>query len=422
MRKKVLITAPILTQSGYGVHARTIYRALKTREDAFDIYVNPINWGNTSWLWEDDEERRTLDLLIGKTQAYIAQKGQFDVNLMVTIPLEWQQYRINGTDVKNIGITAGIESNRVSQSWIQAGNEYVEKIIVPSDFSKKVYEETEYILDTGEKFKLSTPIKVVNYPVKEFTETDLSLELECDFNFLVVAQWGVRKNLENTIRWFVEEFVDREVGLIIKANIVNNSVIDKTHAEKRLQNILSNYPDRKCKVYLLHGYMDNDEVHSLYSHPKIKSLISLTHGEGYGLPLFEAAYCGMPVISHDWGGQTDFLYMPIKDKKTKKEKSKSFYNKVSFDVRPIQEAAVWEGVLEKDSMWAYPEQGSAKMKMREVYRDYSRIKSRAKKLQKYLLKEFSEENIYKQIVSHIIVEEEFEVENWLNSLDVEVHD
>ena len=200
MRKKVLITAPILTQSGYGVHARTIYRALKTREDAFDIYVNPINWGNTSWLWEDDEERRTLDLLIGKTQAYIAQKGQFDVNLMVTIPLEWQQYRINGTDVKNIGITAGIESNRVSESWIQAGNEYVEKIIVPSDFSKKVYEETEYILDTGEKFKLSTPIKVVNYPVKEFTETDLSLELECDFNFLVVAQWGVRKNLENTIR------------------------------------------------------------------------------------------------------------------------------------------------------------------------------------------------------------------------------
>ena len=33
-----------------------------------------------------------------------------------------------------------------------------------------------------------------------------------------------------------------------------------------------------------------------------------------------------------------------------------------------------------------------------------------------------EEKIYKQIVSHIVVEEEFEVENWLNSLDVEVHD
>ena len=422
MRKKVLITSPILTQSGYGVHGRTIYRALKTREDLFDIYVNPINWGNTSWLWEDDEERQTLDLLIGKTQAYMAQKGHFDINLMITIPPEWQQYRINGSGVVNIGITAGIESNRVSQSWIQSGNEFVEKIIVPSNFSKKVYEDTEYTLDPDKKIKLTTPIKVVNYPVREYTETNLSIELEYDFNFLVVAQWGVRKNLENTIRWFIEEFVDREVGLVIKANLVNNSVMDKVHAEKRLQNILLDYPDRKCKVYLLHGYMDNNEVHSLYNHPKIKSLISLTHGEGYGLPLFEAAYCGMPVISHDWGGQTDFLYMPAKDKKTKKEKSKSFYNKVSFDVRPIQEAAVWPGVLEKDSMWAYPEQGSAKMKMREVHRDYSRIKARADKLQKYLLEEFSEEKIYKQIVSQIIVEEEFEVENWLESLDIEVHD
>ena len=45
------------------------------------------------------------------------------------------------------------------------------------------------------------------------------LELEYDFNFLTVAQMGPRKNIENTIRWFIDEFHDDEVGLIVKTNI-----------------------------------------------------------------------------------------------------------------------------------------------------------------------------------------------------------
>jgi len=162
--------------------------------------------------------------------------------------------------------------------------------------------------------------------------------------------------------------------------------------------------------------MNNDEVHSLYLHPKIKTLLSLTHGEGYGLPIFEAAYCGLPVVSHDWGGQMDFLYMP------NKEKQKAFFTKVDYDLNNIQPEAVWEGVLEKDSMWAFPKQGSSKMKMRKAYKEHSRLKSRAKKLQKYLLKEFSEKKIYEKVVSSLVSEEEYDVEAWLTSLEIEEHD
>ena len=45
------------------------------------------------------------------------------------------------------------------------------------------------------------------------------IELEYDFNFVTVAQWGPRKNMENTIRGFVEEFHDEEVGLVLKTSI-----------------------------------------------------------------------------------------------------------------------------------------------------------------------------------------------------------
>ena len=47
MKKRVLLKAPILTQSGYGEHSRFVFRALKEQEEIFDIYVEPLEWGKT---------------------------------------------------------------------------------------------------------------------------------------------------------------------------------------------------------------------------------------------------------------------------------------------------------------------------------------------------------------------------------------
>ena len=133
MKKKVLLVGPILTQSGYGEHARMVYRALKSREDLFDIFINPVGWGATSWLSEDTSERKDIDDLINKTFVHMSQRLPFDTTVMVTIPSEWKQYR---AAPENIGVCAGIESDRVSPHWLEAANSFVDKIIVPSQFSK----------------------------------------------------------------------------------------------------------------------------------------------------------------------------------------------------------------------------------------------------------------------------------------------
>ena len=62
-----------------------------------------------------------------------------------------------------------------------------------------------------------------------------------------------------------------------------------------------------------------------------------------------------------WSGQLDFLI----NKKTGKSE---FYN-VEYDLHPIPEHVVWDGVIIKDSMWANPREHSAKQKMRECYSD-----------------------------------------------------
>ena len=80
--KKVFLKGPLLTQSGYGHHARTVLRALQTRPDVFDIYLQPIPWGQTSWVWQNSEERKEIDRLLNKTIHYINSDGKFDVSKM----------------------------------------------------------------------------------------------------------------------------------------------------------------------------------------------------------------------------------------------------------------------------------------------------------------------------------------------------
>ena len=417
MRKKILVRGPCLTRSGYGEHARFVIRSLRAREDIFDIYVIPVGWGQTGWTAEDNEERAWLDERIKATAIYTHQKGQFDISLQVTIPNEWERLA-----PVNIGVTAGIETTKVAPVWLEKAN-IMDKIITISEHSKWGFTNTTYQgqnSQTGEPMTLacSVPVEIVHYPVKTYgTLPKLELNLDYDFNFLAVAQQGPRKNLENTIKWFVEENIDQKVGLVVKTFIKNGSIVDREHAEKMLSVILSKYPERKCKVYLLHGDLTDAEMHSLYAHPQIKAMVSLTHGEGFGLPLFEAAYSALPIIAPGWSGQCDFLYAPSEGNKKKKggDKKHPHFAEVDYDIAPVQPAAVWDGVIVRDSQWCNPEEGSYKMRLRQVRKQYSKWKKKAEVLQKWVLENFESEKIHTQMAENIFKPSPEELD-WMQGL------
>lgn len=401
MKKKILVRGPALSQSGYGEQTRFILRALKTREDIFDIFFINISWGNTNFIVDDNEERRWLHSLLGKTVEYSRQNLPFDISVQVTVPNEFEKIA-----PINIGFTAGIETTKVAPVWLQKTNEMVDRLMVVSNHSKNVFEKTSYPAkndQTGEEviYKLQTPVDVINFATRPIKTEKVELDLKHDFNYLVVSQWGPRKNLENTIRWFVEENIDQEVGLILKVNKVKNCNIDREFCTTAFRNLLSHYENRKCSVTLVHGYMTDSEMRGLITHPKVKAMINISHGEGFGLPLFEAAQLGLPVISVDWSGQTDFLYAPKKDKKTKKIKNRSHFVKVDYSLAPIQDEAIWDGVLQKDSQWAFVREGSYKMKLREVRSNYEVFKGQATRLKKWVLKNFTEEEQYKKAIVSI---------------------
>jgi len=426
--KKVLVRGPALSQSGYGEHTRFVLRALRSKPELFDIYLLNTRWGATSWLWEDNEERRWIDQILTKTIDYGQNGGQFDISLQITIPNEWEKMA-----PVNIGITAGIETTKIAPIWVEKSLQ-MDKIIVVSEHAKYGFDNTEYQAQnpqTGAQFiaKVTKPIEVIGYPVKKIESEELEIDLKDDFNFLAIGTWITRKNLDNTIKWFVEEFYDQEVGLVVKTSLAKNSLWDRRSTYARLKNLINEYEDRKCSIYLLHGDMSEQEMTGLYQHPKVKALISLAHGEGFGLPLFEAAYNALPVVAPAWGGQCDFLYMPEKkvskmmsDSATvdqiRKPKMKPMFTMVPYDIKPIQAEAHWEGVLQTDSQWCYAKEWAYKKSLRSVVKNYGSAKSKAKKLQKYVEEKFTEENQYQKLCNVIYKEENFEVEKWLEDLDV----
>ncbi len=395
MTKKILLKGPVLTRSGYGEQARFALRSLRSRPDLFEVFIQPLQWGQTSWISEATEERIWIDQTIEKTIAYLQQGGQFDISLQVTIPNEFEKMA-----PINIGYTAGIETTKVSHEWIQKTNE-MDKLIVVSSHSKNIFESTKYQAQntkTGQTFNIitETPVESVGYPVKTFDNLpELNLSIATSFNFLTVAQFGPRKNLQNTIKWFVEEFRNDDVGLVVKSNIAKNCLLDRNRLHADLSNFVRQQGEKTCKVYLLHGDMTDAEMHSLYDNEKINAFVSLPHGEGFGLPLFEAAYSGLPVVTVGWSGQLDFLV---------DESGREQFYSVSYDLQPIQPEVVWDGVLIKESMWAYAREGSAKQQMRLCYDNGKN--NTAVWNNTGLIERFSADKMYKKFINAIYEEEQ----------------
>ncbi len=384
---KLLIKGPALSASGYGEHCRFLIRSL-IKNQLCDLYVDNIKWGNLGFDLSVYDEIPELHNIINNTRSYIATgKASFDISVQVTIPNEFQKL-----SPYNVGVTAGIEVDRVTEQWITKCNE-MDKIITISEHSKKTLENTIRKVE-NKIVTLKTPVSVVPYPVLETKIESINLELSTEFNFLVFSLMGVRKNLENTIVWFLEEFKNDPVGLVVKTAFINGTIRDKRETEKYLKKVVDSVPgEKKCKIYLLHGRLSTSEKNSLYNHEKIKCLISLSHGEGFGLPLFEAAYNGLPIIAPNWSGHVDFLNHEVKDKKGKL-KNKSLFSKVEYEMFPVQKSAVWEGVISDDSKWCYPRQVSYKKRLREMVKEHDRLKSQADKLQSNVRDKYESEKIH----------------------------
>ena len=374
--KTVILRAPLLTSSGYGTHSRQIFRWLLTKKN-IDVKVQVVPWGVTSWLIDPTAEGGLIGEIMNRSTPA---ESRSDISVQVLLPNEWDPT----LGSKNIGISAFVETDSCNPTWLDACNK-MDAIVVPSQHVKQCIE------NTGGIFR---PLHVVPESFYDcISQSDLpglDLKLETDFNFLVFGQltgtnpWNDRKNLFYTIRWLCETFAnDPNVGIVLKTNSGRSTPIDRQYTRRLVTKLLEEvrvgpYP----KIHFLHGAFSQEEIASLYRHPKIKALLSLTRGEGFGLPLLEAAASGLPVIATRWSGHTDFLNM-------------GKYLDVKYQLDSIHETRVDNQIFMEGSRWAEPIEEDVKKRLTKFRKAPDLPRQWAQDLQKKLLDSHSQKNIEK---------------------------
>ena len=68
--------------------------------------------------------------------------------------------------------------------------------------------------------------------------------------------------------------------------------------KEQIKNYIKLYPKKNIpSIYILHGDLSDEEMNSLYNHHKVKAMVSLTKGEGFGRPLLEFSVVGKPIVA-----------------------------------------------------------------------------------------------------------------------------
>jgi hypothetical protein len=397
----VVVSCPLDTFSGYGARARDVARALVNSEK-YDVKFLSQRWGNTpfSFLDENDEEdKKLLDRIIPSPL-----QRQPDVWIQISVPDEFAK-----VGKFNIGITAGIETDTCDVRFLQGANN-MDLILGSSKHALYSLQHTQY--EQKDKagnvvgvVKLETPTDVLFEGIdlekyfyiepKDLPKTELvkSLDtIEEQFCFLYVGHWlkGVigedRKNTGLVVKLFLETFKGKKnpPALVLKTMSGPASIMDREEILKRISAIRKGISGKLPNIYLLHGEIEDEDINHLYNHPKIKTLINLTKGEGFGRPLLEFTQSKKPIIASNWSGHLDFL-------------NPEFASLVPGEVKPVHESVVQDRLILKESKWFSPDVSFASLLMKDYVNSYKGYQIKGKRLGHYCKTNFSFEKMQEKL-------------------------
>ena len=378
------------TYSGYGARSRDLIKAI-IETDKYNVKLLSQRWGNTPWGFCKDNPEWGFLLSHNLPNNQLPQ--QPEVWMQITIPSEFQP-----VGKYNIGVTAGIETTVCAPDWIEGLNR-MDLNLVSSNHSKKVFEESKFERRNQQTnqvegmIQLQKPIEVLfegaNLDVYKVINQNQITNIELDsikesFAYLFVGHWVQgdlgedRKNVGLLIKAFYEIFKNKKTkpALILKTSMVGSSYMDREEILKRIKMIRKTVNSKDLpNIYLLHGEFTDLEMNELYNHSKVKAMINLTRGEGFGRPLLEFSLAKKPMITTNWSGHTDFL-------------KSEFTTMLPGQMTNVHPSAANQWLLQ-ESQWLSVDQGQVGHYMKDMFENYKNYTENAKRQAYYSKTEFS---------------------------------
>ena len=393
MKNTFVISCPIDTYSGYGSRSRDLVKAL-INLDKYDVKILPQRWGNTPWNFIEDHNEEW-----GFLKSHILQgqmTSQPDIWAQITVPNEFQP-----VGKYNIGITAGIETTVCAPQWIEGMNR-MNLNLVSSEHSKKVFLDSKFQKQDDQTkqvigiVELTSPIEVLfegvditkYFPVTLTPASEIGQALDTieeNFAFLFAGHWlqgdlgQDRKDVSGLVKIFFETFKNKKSkpALILKTMSGPASIIDRDQILKKIDMIRGTVNSKNLpNIYLFHGEISDGEVNQLYNHSKIKAMVSLTKGEGFGRPLLEFTQTKKPIIASNWSGQVDFL-------------NSEFTSLVPGNLTPIHPSAQVKDMLIEGSQRFTADYGFVNGLLKDYFENYKKYQDKGKRLAHYCKTNFS---------------------------------
>ena len=374
MKPSFVISCPIDTYSGYGARSRDLVKAI-IETNKYDVKILPQRWGNTSWGFiEDHLEWNFLKEFILTTPQLPTQP---EIWAQITIPNEFQP-----VGKYNIGITAGMETSVVKGEWIEGCNR-MNLVITSSEFAKKTFELMDYEIknqqgQTQGRLKLTTPIEVLfegaNTNIYKVIDKPCSLDIQIkeDFAYLFVGHWMQgefgedRKNVSLLVKAFYETFKNKskKPALILKASGGVSSYMDRDELLKKIEIIKKTVVANSLpNIYLLHGEFTDEEMNELYNHSKVKAMVSLTKGEGFGRPLLEFSLVKKPIMTTNWSAHTEFL-------------SKEFTTLMNGELKNLHPSVLNDWFV-KEAQWFNVNPMEVNHYLKDIFENYKKYQNNA---------------------------------------------
>ena len=391
------ISCPIDTYSGYGARSRDLVKAI-IELNKYDVKILPQLWGNTPWGFIQNNPE--WEFLNNHIWPHPQLPKQPEIWMQITVPNEFQRI-----GKYNIGVTAGIETTLSPGDFIEGCNR-MDLTLTSSEHSKstfintilqKVDQRTNQVI--GE-LKAEKPIEVLfegadTNVYKPLDKVSLFPELSNikeDFAFLFVGHWmngelgEDRKNVGLLIKAFYEIFKNKKIkpALILKTSHVGSSYVDREEILKKIKSIRKSVNSKNLpNIYLLHGEMLDIEMNELYNHPKVKAMVNLTKGEGFGRPLLEFSLVKKPIITTNWSGHTDFL-------------NPEFTTMLPGQLTNVHPSAANQFLL-KESQWFSVDQAQSGVRINDMFENYKNYVDGAKRQAYKNKNEFSWEKMKEKL-------------------------
>jgi len=372
MQNNLILKAPIMGFTGYSIVARKLINAL------YNLKPNNVSLEEFKWVYSVSAGYNFDDI---KSSMH-AKKNKFKKEDTALIHLSIaSEFEENKGYALNCAYSM-FETNSIPFEWVNGCNK-LDRLFVPTKFNKQTFSNAG----------VTKPIDVLPFGVDTDFFNPNTAKFKTfpnTFNFLSVCLMSDRKSYELIIRAFLELFSQNsDVSLVLRWYLNPDNPEDY----KIVQNYIRSVRD-EMKIYtgniFIINQVEESMMNSLYTSSNV--LLAPFRGEGWGLPIIEAASCEIPVIATNWGGVTEYLT----DEETLL---------LDYKLSPVpknQRADYWMNIAGNEGhFWAEPNYQQLKEYMIEVYNFYPIYKIKAKKLRRKLVDNFQWKHTAEKLLCYL---------------------